>query len=114
SFVGNLQLNLNAAISTLQYVASDRLMEWFKPAVLTSYQVEIEYYFVVGGALQVVSVAIKKGDSWLQANVYLDGSTYRMTLELVGLSRTTLASADLSGAALGRGFLRLSYVAETR
>lgn len=114
SFLGDLQLSVNATISSLQYVAEARLMEWFKPSVLTSYQVEIEYFFVVGGALQVVSAAIKKGTSWLQANVYLDGSTYRMTLELVGLTRTTLASADLSGATLGRGFLRLSYVAETR
>lgn len=114
SFLGDLQLNLLSIVSTLLYVESTRLMQWFKPSVLTSYYVEIQYLFVVGGALQVASVAIKRGTSWLQGNVYLDGSTYRITLELVGVSRTTLASADLTGASLGTGFLRLSYVAETR
>lgn len=114
SFLGDLQLNLLSIVSSLEYVESTRLMQWFKPSVLTSYQVEIQYLFVVGGGLQVTSVAIKKGSSWLQANVFLSGSTYRMTLELVGVSRTTLASADLGGAALANGFLRLSYNAETR
>lgn len=115
SFLGDLQLNLLSNPSTLLYVEDTRLMQWFKPSVLTSYYVEIQYLFVVGAALQVASVAIKRGSSWLQGNVYLDGTAYRMTLELVStVMRTTLASADLSGAVLGTGFLRLSYVEETR
>lgn len=117
-FLSNLQLDENASLSSDAFVEESRLMVWFKDSALTSYQVEIQYAMVNDGDGQVVSVAIKKtGTTYLQANVYLNPgtSTYQATLEFVNLgSRTTLGTADLGGAGLANGFLRLSYNAETR
>lgn len=112
-----LQLAVTALSSSSQFVESTRLMEWFKDAALTSYHVEIEYSMVAGEELQVACAVIKKSSgSWLQANVYLSGSTiYKTNIQLV-LSgvRSTLIESTLEGEEFGDGFLRLQYDAVTR
>lgn len=115
-FQGSLILNEFAAESTPEYVEAARLMQWFKSAVLTSYQVEVEYATAAGLEQQVASVVIKRAtNSYLQANVVMSGATYKVTLQLVVAGvRSTLAQSDLAGADIGDGFLRLSYDAVTR
>lgn len=115
-FQGALQLSAFAALSSDEFVATSQLMTWFKPSVLTSYQVEIEYAMVVGEAIQVVCVVIKKnGTTYLQANLFLNGSDYVVRLSLVVLGvLSTLSESVLGGATLANGFLRLGYNAETR
>lgn len=112
-----LVLAATALASTSQFVEAARLMQWFKEAALTSYQVEIEYAMVAGEELQVASVVIKKSSaSWLQANVYLSGTTvYQTNIQLV-LSgvRSTLMQSTTDGEEFGDGFLRLQYDATTR
>lgn len=111
-----LLLDINATISSNPYASQARLMQWFKPSAISSYFTEIEYSFVTGGSLQVASIAIKRTvATYLQANVLTEGTTYSVSLELVQSGvRTTLQTADLGGIALARGFLRLSFNAETR
>ena len=115
---GILLLTDLAASSSSEFVEASRLMQWFKAASLSSYQVEIEYAMVAGSTLQVASVVIKRsesGTSYLQASVFLNGSTYRVTLQIVVSGvRSTLAESNLDGADAGDGFMRLSYDATTR
>ncbi len=91
-------------------------MDWFKEAALSSYNVEIEYAMSSGSPLQVVSVVIKRnGNSYLQANVFNNGSTYVATLQIViGGIRSTIAQTNLTGAQFADGFLRLQYDAVSR
>ena len=91
-------------------------MQWFKPAAVTSYQVEIEYALVAEGDRQNVCVVIKRtGTSYLIANITLGGGVYGVVMSIVQAgAETALASSPLGGAQLANGFLRLSYVAETR
>jgi len=117
SFMDALQLNGLALPQSGSFVAESRLMQWFKPSVLTSYQTEIDYFMVASSTnVQVVAIALKKTtNTFLQANVVLDNGDYRVTLELVQSSvRTTLGTSLLEGATLAQGFLRLSYNAITR
>lgn len=116
TFAGALQLTGSAVNIIDDSVPATRLMQWFKPAAITSYFVEIQYALVVGGSDQVVSVAIKRSDdTFLEASVYLTASSYTTTMDLVQAgSRSRLDTVELGGATLGNGFLRLSYNAETR
>lgn len=115
-FTQALVLDELADESTSEFVEASRLMQWFKPASLTSYQVEIEYAMAAGLEQQVASVVIKRTTtSYLQANVILNGSTYKATLQLVvSGTRSTLKESALVGATYGDGFVKLSYDAVTR
>lgn len=115
-FQGALQLNILSSLTSDEFVSESRLMQWFKPSVLTSYQVEIEYEMVAGSTLQVVSVVIKRtGSTYLEAVVFLNGSDYFVRLNLVQAGvRSDLQQSVLQGSALANGFLRLSYNSETR
>lgn len=97
-------------------VGESYLMQWFKPSVINSYQVEIQYDLVAGGGGQAVAVAIKRtGSTYLLANVYLGGGEYVLTVKLVqGGVSSTLNTTLLTGSAIASGFLRLGYNAETR
>lgn len=112
----SLVLNDLADASTSEFVEASRLMQWFKAASLTSYQIEIEYAMSAGEDLQVASAVIKRnGNSYLQANVFLNGAVYRATLQIVvSGTRTTLAQADLGGIEFADGFLQIAYDATTR
>lgn len=116
TFLGSLVLAPLALTSAPTVVPESRLMQWFKAAVLSSYQVEIQYAFVPESLTQNAAVAIKRdGSSYLLANVGIASGTYRATMSLVQAGvRTTLASVDLGGAELANGFLRLGYNADTR
>jgi len=116
TFMGSLTLTLISLPIDSGIVPASRLMQWFKPAAITSYQVEIEYDLVAGGAGQVVAVAIKRtGSTYLIANVYLRPAGYTVNMQLVQAGvATTLDSIDLGGAELAEGFLRLGYNSETR
>jgi hypothetical protein len=111
-----LILNSLAAASSAEYVESTRLMQWFKEAVLSSYQVEIEYAMGAGLEQQVAAVVIKRAiTSFIQANVLLNGSTYKVTLQLVVAGvRSTLMESNLDGATAGDGFMKLSFDSVTR
>ena len=116
TFQGSLTIGLLTTQLDVDVVPEARFMQWFKAAALTSYQVEIQYALVAAGGSQNVSVVIKRtGDTYLQANVNLTGTDYSVVVVLVqaGVS-TTLQESDLGGSELANGFLRLSYVAETR
>lgn len=116
TFLGSLALSLVATPLDALVVPESRFMQWFKPAAVTSYQVEIQYALVAEGESQNVCVAIKRtGDTYLLANVHLGTTGYRVVVQLVQAGvATQIAAADLSGAELANGFLRLAYVAETR
>lgn len=115
TFVGSLQRNVLSGLGvTNGQVEIDQLMAWFKESALSSYQVEIQYDLVVGGSDQVVAVAIKgSASAMLITQVFLSASGgYTVNLQLVNVgldTRTTLATANLDGANLAQGFLRLSY-----
>jgi len=115
--LGELSLVTIAATGSDDFVPASRLMQWFKDSVLSSYYVEIEYAMEVGEAKQVVAAVVKRsddGNTYLIANVVLDGSTYKVLLQLVlnGV-RSTIAQSTLGGAGLADGFLRVSYDAGT-
>lgn len=116
TFLGSLTIGLLALQIDASTVPASRFMQWFKAAAVTSYQVEIQYALVAEGGTQNVCVVIKRtGDTYLLANVNLSSSGYVVVVQLVQAGVVTqLATADLEGAELANGFLRLSYVAETR
>jgi hypothetical protein len=116
TFLSSLTPALLATNIDASVVPESRFMQWFKPAALTSYQVEIQYALVAAGGSQNVSVVIKRtGDTYLQANVNLTGTDYTVTVLLVQAGvQTTLATNVLGGSELANGFLRLGYVAESR
>ena len=113
--LGSLLLQGLATLTSDDFVAASRLMQWFKPSAILSYQVEIQYAMVAAGSKQVASVVIKRTvNTYLQANVILDGSSYSVSLQIVQASvRSTLQSSLIDGAALATGFLRLAFNAET-
>lgn len=116
TFQGSLTIGLITPGLDVSVVPEDRLMQWFKPAALTSYQVEIQYALSAAGSTQNVAVVVKRtGDSYLIANVNLTGTSYSVVVQLVQAGvATLLATSDLEGSELANGFLRLSYRAETR
>lgn len=116
TFLGSLTVGLLAPQIDASVVPESRFMQWFKPAAITSYYVEIEYALVADGATQNVCVVIKRtGDTYLRANVNVGPSSYTVVVQLVQAGVVTqLATSELGGAELANGFLRLSYVAETR
>lgn len=116
TFLGSLTVGLLAPQVNALIVPESRFMQWFKPAAITSYQVEIQYALVADGDTQNVCVVIKRtGDTYLIANINVGGGRYDFVVKLVQAGvETTLASSTLGGAELASGFLRLSYVAETR
>lgn len=115
TFLGSLTVGLLAPQIDALIVPESRFMQWFKPAAITSYQVEVQYALVADGGTQNVCVVIKRtGSSYLIANINI-GSDYSVALKIVQAGiETALASSALGGAELANGFLRLSYVAETR
>lgn len=115
--LGSLILAVTAASSSPEYTEESRLMQWFKPSVVRSYYVEIQYDFnPTEPTGQIASVVIKRsGSSFLQADVILRGAVYKAVLTNVQSgSRSILASVDLGGASLATGFLRLNYAQATR
>ena len=115
-FLGSLISNPLSTFVFETILPEDRLMQWFKESVLTSYQVEIQYAIVAGGAGQIVAAAIKRnGSTYLLANIYLTGTTYTLTLLLFQSAvATVLATSELGGAEIADGFLQLAYDAESR
>lgn len=116
TFLGSLTTALLALPIDASTVPASRLMQWFKAAAISSYRVEIQYALVAEGEQQVVAVAIKRtGDTYLIAHVRLSSSGYSVLVQLVqaGIA-TKLAEADLEGAELANGFLRLQFDADTR
>lgn len=116
TFLGSMTTSLTASNIDSGVVPESRLMQWFKAAAPTSYQVEIQYALVAEGNGQVAAVAIKRtGDTYLIANVYRRPAGYTVNLQLVqaGVS-VTLDSSDLEGSSISAGFLRLSYNADNR
>lgn len=121
TFQGSLTLSDTAALVSQSSVPASRLMQWFKEAAISSYQVEIQYEMVSigsGGSGQVVGVSIKRdtaGTTYLDCNVYLSSGGYTLNFRLIQNGTvTTLGSETLGGAELAGGFLRLSYNADTR
>lgn len=116
TFLGSLTTALLAANIDATTVPESRLMQWFKPAAISSYAVEIQYALVAEGDAQVVAIAIKRtGDSYLIAHVRLSSSTYSVLVQLVQAGvATTIAESELEGAELANGFLRLAFDADTR
>lgn len=116
TFLGSLIVSPLATEVDASSVPESRLMQWFKEAAITSYQVEIQYALVVGGMGQTVSVAIKRtGDTYLIVSVHLTSTSYEVLFQLVQAGvAMTLDSQSLGGAELGEGFLRLSFNSETR
>jgi len=112
-FIGSLRLNGLDSQGISTYVPAPQLMQWFKESVLTSYYVEINYRMEASDDRQVVSVVTKRnslGTTYLEAAVFVDGSTYQLNLfHVIGGTRSTLATSELGGATLADGFLRLSY-----
>ncbi|MCP4899946.1 MAG: hypothetical protein GY906_23505 [bacterium] len=116
SFLGALQLtDLANSAATGGVVEESRLMQWFKPSAIESYQVEIQYNLEAAGD-QVAAVVIKRDtDNYLVTNVYIRPAGYTFNMQLVTSGvRRTLDSDALAGASIADGFLRLSYDAETR
>lgn len=119
TFMGSLTIGLIALQIDADTVPMSRFMQWFKPAAITSYQVEIQYALVAEGEQQVVCVVIKRtpliggGDTYLVAHLRRD--PYSVVVELVqaGIAET-IAETALEGSELANGFLRLAYEAETR
>lgn len=116
TFLGSLTIGLLALQIDASIVPESRFMQWFKAAAITSYQVEIQYALVAEGSTQNVCVVIKRtGDSYLIANVNIGNGSYSVVVKIVQAGvATQLATSELAGAELANGFLRLSYVAETR
>lgn len=116
TFIGSLTTALLALPIDASTVPASRLMQWFKVAAVSSYYVEIQFALVAEGEQQVVAVAIKRtGDTYLIAHVRLNSSGYSLLVQLVQAGvATTLAEAELEGAELANGFLRLAYNADTR
>lgn len=116
TFLGSLTVGLISLQIDASVVPESRFMQWFKPSAITSYYVEIQYALVAEGDTQNVCVVIKRtGDTYLLANINLSSTGYVVVVKLVQAGvATELATSDLGGAELANGFLRLSYVAETR
>lgn len=116
TFLGSLIAGVLASSIDSTRVPESRLMTWFKEAAITSYQVEIQYAFVVASQQQAAAVAIKRtGTSYLVAHVEMSATTYSVLVQLVQAGvATQLATSELDGAGIGDGFLRLGYNAETR
>lgn len=117
TFLGALQLKGSSESVSDAFIPTTRMLEWFKPSVLTSYQVEIEYNMVAESVgQQVAGVIIKRtGTTYLEADVVLTPTGYSVALYLVqNGTRTTLSSSNLGGSTLAEGFLRLGYNATTR
>jgi hypothetical protein len=116
TFLGSLTTALTADNIDSPRVPESRLMQWFKQAAPSSYQVEIQYALVAEGNQQAAAVAIKRtGDSYLIAHVQRAPGSYSVQVQLIQASvATTIASSDLEGSAISDGFLRLSYNADSR
>lgn len=115
--LGALQLDGTDSLGISDFTPATQLMQWFKPSVLSSYYVEVNYRLDASDDQQTVSVVTKRNESgttYLEASIHIDGDEYELRLDLVnGGVRSTLNSQALGGAALADGFLRLSYNAGT-
>ena len=115
TFLGSMTIGLLTTQIDVPRVPEERFMQWFKPAALSSYQVEVQYAFTVGSGQQNVAVIIKRtGDTYLIANVQISDA-YTVVISLVQAGVVTeLDGSELEGAELANGFLRLAYNADTR
>lgn len=120
---GSLVMTAAADITPEQVISPAVLLQWFKAATNPSYFTQIQYSFdTTSNTEQRVGIHHKRNaatDAHLEAIVVFGFGVYFVRVDLVTLGegavtvREELLRADLGGANLATGFLRIDFNAQT-